>query len=128
MQEALQVTKILAEDCRSKGTAFRLGAVLKDVLEKFLPDDLHIRCNGRIRAPFTVHWWNQSTVVLGPHFGLTQCSSLTGMAVNLFNWALEPAEDEVLDKLYELGYQDAAVWAEQNSPESTVKIEQLGTD
>ena len=35
----------------------------------------------------------------------------------LFNWALEPAEDEVLDKLYELGYQDAAVWAEQNPPE-----------
>ena len=46
----------------------------------------------------------------------------------LFNWALEPAEDEVLDKLYELGYQDAAVWAEQNPPESTVKIEQLVTD
>jgi hypothetical protein len=47
----------------------------------------------------------------------------------LFNWALEPAEDEVLDKLYELGYQDAAVWAEQNPAESVVKNEQpLATD
>ncbi|KAM3368737.1 hypothetical protein ACQJBY_016951 [Aegilops geniculata] len=57
MQEALQVTKILAEDCRSKGTAFRLGAVLKDVLEKFLPDDLHISCNGRIRVAITQLSW-----------------------------------------------------------------------
>ncbi|CAN1164592.1 Patatin-like phospholipase domain-containing protein 2 [Linum perenne] len=49
MQEALQLTKTLAEDCRLKGTAFRLGAVLRDVLEKFLPDDVHIRSNGRVR-------------------------------------------------------------------------------
>ena len=28
MQEALQATKILAEDCRSRGTAFRLGVFL----------------------------------------------------------------------------------------------------
>jgi len=39
----------------------------------------------------------------------------------LFNWALEPAEDETLDKLYELGYLDAAVWAEQNSAELITK-------
>ncbi|RZR96608.1 hypothetical protein BHM03_00025668, partial [Ensete ventricosum] len=31
MQEALIATKILAEDCRLKGTAFRLGAVLREV-------------------------------------------------------------------------------------------------
>lgn len=41
--------------------------------------------------------------------------------LQLFNWALEPAEDEILDKFYELGYRDAAVWAEQNSTESTSK-------
>ncbi|KAF9690202.1 hypothetical protein SADUNF_Sadunf01G0171100 [Salix dunnii] len=50
MHEALRATKILAEDCRLKGTAFRLGAVLRDVLEKFLPDDVHIRSNGRVRV------------------------------------------------------------------------------
>ncbi|KAG8089980.1 hypothetical protein GUJ93_ZPchr0011g28414 [Zizania palustris] len=57
MQDALQVTKVLAENCRSKGTAFRLGAVLKDVLDEFLPDDLHIRCNGRIRVAITQLSW-----------------------------------------------------------------------
>ncbi|KAM3388328.1 hypothetical protein ACQJBY_010856 [Aegilops geniculata] len=195
MQEALQVTKILAEDCRSKGTAFRLGAVLKDVLEKFLPDDLHIRCNGRIRVAITQLSWRPRGLLVDqfdskedvinaiitssfiPGYlaprpatlfrnrlcvdgGLTLfmpptsasetvriCAfpagrlGLQGIGISpdcnpenratprqLFNWALEPAEDEVLDKLYELGYQDAAVWAEQNSPESTVKIEQIGTD
>ncbi|XP_037478592.1 patatin-like phospholipase domain-containing protein 4 isoform X1 [Triticum dicoccoides] len=195
MQEALQVTKILAEDCRSKGTAFRLGAVLKDVLEKFLPDDLHISCNGRIRVAITQLSWRPRGLLVDqfdskedvisaiitssfiPGYlaprpatlfrnrlcvdgGLTLfmpptsasetvriCAfpagrlGLQGIGISpdcnpenratprqLFNWALEPAEDEVLDKLYELGYQDAAVWAEQNPPESTVKIEQLGTD
>ncbi|XP_037486429.1 patatin-like phospholipase domain-containing protein 4 [Triticum dicoccoides] len=195
MQEALQVTKILAEDCRSKGTAFRLGAVLKDVLEKFLPDDLHIRCNGRIRVAITQLSWRPRGLLVDqfdskedvinaiitssfiPGYlaprpatlfrnrlcvdgGLTLfmpptsasetvriCAfpagrlGLQGIGISpdcnpenratprqLFNWALEPAEDEVLDKLYELGYQDAAVWAEQNPPESTVKIEQLVTD
>lgn len=44
--------------------------------------------------------------------------------LQLFNWALEPAEDEVLDKLYELGYLDAAVWADQNQVELIVKNEQ----
>ncbi|KAE8805500.1 patatin-like phospholipase domain-containing protein 4 [Hordeum vulgare] len=195
MQEALQVTKILAEDCRSKGTAFRLGAVLKDVLEKFLPDDLHIRCNGRIRVAITQLSWRPRGLLVDqfdskedvinavitssfiPGYlaprpatlfrnrlcidgGLTLfmpptsasqtvriCAfpagrlGLQGIGISpdcnpenratprqLFNWALEPAEDEVLDKLYELGYQDAAVWAEQNPPESTVKNEQLVTD
>ena len=32
----------------------------------------------------------------------------------LLNWALEPAEDDILDRLFELGYQDAAVWAKVN--------------
>jgi len=35
--------------------------------------------------------------------------------------ALEAAEDEILDKFSELGYMDAAVWADQNPIESTVE-------
>ncbi|KAJ6706574.1 hypothetical protein OIU79_011086 [Salix purpurea] len=57
MQEALTATKVLAEDCRLRGTAFRLGAVLRDVLEKFLPDDIHVRCNGRVRVAVTQILW-----------------------------------------------------------------------
>lgn len=57
MEEALSATKILAEDCRSRGTAFRLGAVLRDILQKFLPDDIHIRCNGRVRVAVTQLLW-----------------------------------------------------------------------
>lgn len=34
--------------------------------------------------------------------------------MQLFNWALEPAADDVLDKLFEVGYLDASVWAEEN--------------
>ncbi|KAJ0009734.1 hypothetical protein Pint_33940 [Pistacia integerrima] len=49
VQEALNAKKILAEDCRARGTAFRLGAVLRDVLNNFLPDDAHTRSNGRAR-------------------------------------------------------------------------------
>jgi hypothetical protein len=37
---------------------------------------------------------------------------------------LEPAEDEILDKLYELGYMDAAVWVEQKSSELIAKNDQ----
>ncbi|KAL3651600.1 hypothetical protein CASFOL_004602 [Castilleja foliolosa] len=39
----------------------------------------------------------------------------------LFNWALEPAADDILDKLFELGYQDAIVWAEENPVENIVR-------
>ncbi|WVZ51331.1 hypothetical protein U9M48_002485 [Paspalum notatum var. saurae] len=184
MQDALQVTKVLADDCRSKGTAFRLGAVLRDVLDKFLPDDLHIRCNGRIRVAITQLSWRPRGLLVDqfdskedvinavitssfiPGYlaprpatffrnrlcidgGLTLfmpptsaeetvriCAfpasrlGLQGIGISpdcnpenrasprqLFNWALEPAEDEVLDRLYELGYLDASIWAEQNSAE-----------
>ena len=44
--------------------------------------------------------------------------------LQLFNWALEPAEDEILDKLYELGYMDATVWVEQKSTELNAKNDQ----
>ncbi|CAL4987639.1 unnamed protein product [Urochloa decumbens] len=191
MQDALQVTKDLADNCRSNGTAFRLGAVLRDVLDKFLPDDLHIRCNGRIRVAITQLSWRPRGLLvdqfaskedvinavvtssfipgyLAPrpatYFrnrlcidgGLTLfmpptsasetiriCAfpasrlGLQGIGISpdcnpenrasprqLFNWALEPAEDEILDKLYELGYMDAAVWAEQNSSELITKNDQ----
>ena len=39
----------------------------------------------------------------------------------LFNWALEPAEDHILDKLFEHGYADAAAWAKGNPVEEIVK-------
>ncbi|VFQ96321.1 unnamed protein product [Cuscuta campestris] len=58
MLEALKATKVLAEDCRLRGTAFRLGAVLRDSLVELLPDDIHIRCNGRVRIAVTeILWW-----------------------------------------------------------------------
>ncbi|KAG0497496.1 hypothetical protein HPP92_002187 [Vanilla planifolia] len=57
MEVALQATKILAEDCRLKGTAFRLGAVLRDVLNEFLPDDVHRMSNGRVRVAITQLSW-----------------------------------------------------------------------
>lgn len=41
-----------------------------------------------------------------------------------FNWALEPAEDHILDKLFEDGYSDAAVWAKQNPVEEIVQDDQ----
>ena len=48
--------------------------------------------------------------------------------LQLFNWALEPADDEILDKLYELGYMDAAVWVEQKSTELNAKNEPLAVE
>ncbi|CAI0375727.1 unnamed protein product [Linum tenue] len=208
MQEALEVTKTLAEDCRLRGTAFRLGAVLKDVLGKFLPDDVHIRSNGRVRVAVTqilcrpkgllvdqfdskedlINAVFTSSFIPGLrliknfifgagflHQGLPPCSAtdyvyggltlfmpptsadntathpfslqqvrvcafpasrigLKGIGISpdcnpenrasarqLFNWALEPAEDHVLDQLFELGYLDAAVWAEQNPVDQVVQ-------
>ncbi|XP_072972581.1 uncharacterized protein [Typha angustifolia] len=187
MQEALRVTKQLAEDCRLNGTAFRLGAVLRGILNQFLPDDVHIKCNGRIRVAITQLFWRPKGLLVDqfdskedlidavftssfiPGYlaprpatifrnrlcidgGLTLfmpptsasktvriCAfpairlGLEGIGISpdcnpenrasprqLFNWALEPAEDDALDRLYELGYLDAAVWVEQNPLESTV--------
>ncbi|KAF2293768.1 hypothetical protein GH714_004555 [Hevea brasiliensis] len=188
MQEALQATKLLAEDCRLRGTAFRLGAVLRDVLEKFLPDDVHIRSNGRVRVAVTQILWRPRGLLVDqfdskedlinavftssfiPGYlaprpatvfrnrlcidgGLTLfmpptsaaqtvrvCAfpasrlGLEGIGISpdcnpenraspreLFNWALEPAADVILDRLFELGYLDAAVWAEENPVENIVR-------
>ncbi|KAL0796204.1 hypothetical protein Bca101_067581 [Brassica carinata] len=187
MQEALEATKVLAHDCRRNGTAFRLGAVLRDSMEKLLPDDIHIRSNGRVRVAITqVSWKPRGLLVdqfdsksdlidaviasafvpgyLAPmpatmfrnrvcvDGGLTLflpptaasktvrvCAfsasnfELKGIGISpdcnplnratsrqLLNWALEPAEDEVLEKLFELGYADADAWSEMNPVEELV--------
>lgn len=181
MQEALDATKILAQDCRLSGTAFRLGAVLREILEKFLPDDAHIRCNGRVRVAVTQILWRPRGLLVDqfdskedlinavftssfiPGYlaprpatlfrnklcidgGLTLfmpptsaaqtvrvCAfpasrlGLQGIGISpdcnpenratprqLFSWALEPAEDDILDRLFEQGYTDAAMWAQEN--------------
>ncbi|OVA15253.1 Patatin/Phospholipase A2-related [Macleaya cordata] len=188
MKEALEATKVLAKDCRLKGTAFRLGAVLRNVLEEFLPDDVHIRSNGRVRVAVTQIFWRPRGLLVDqfeskedlidavftssfiPGYlaprpatlfrnrlcidgGLTLfmpptsaaktvriCAFPTdrlgfkGIGISpdcnpenratprqLLNWALEPAEDYILDRLFEFGYLDAAVWAEQNPVEETVE-------
>ncbi|XP_064997889.1 uncharacterized protein LOC135632929 isoform X1 [Musa acuminata AAA Group] len=188
MQEALMATKILAEDCRLKGTAFRLGAVLRDVLNDFLPDDVHTRSSGRIRVAITQLLWRPKGLLVDqfdskedlinavftssfiPGYlaprpatiyrnrlcidgGLTLfipptsapntvrvCAfpasrlGLKGTGISpdcnpenratprqLFNWALEPADDHILDELYELGYLDASVWAKQNPVDTIVE-------
>ncbi|KAJ6809493.1 putative patatin-like phospholipase domain-containing protein 1 [Iris pallida] len=190
MEEALQATKILAEDCRLNGTAFRLGAVLRNLLDVFLPDDVHTKCNGRVRVAITQLLWRPRGLLVDqfdskedlinavitssfiPGYlaprpatmfrnrlcidgGLTLfipptsasktvrvCAfpagrlGLSEIGISpdcnpenratprqLFNWALEPAEDQILDRLYELGYLDAAVWADQNPPLSSTVSE-----
>ncbi|XP_030513259.1 patatin-like phospholipase domain-containing protein 2 [Rhodamnia argentea] len=188
MEGALMATKVLAEDCRRRGTAFRLGAVLRDVLDKFLPEDAHTRSNGRVRIAVTQILWRPRGLLvdqfdskedlinavftssfipgyLAPRpatlfrnrlcidggltlfmpptsaaqtvrvcaFPATQLG-LQGIGISpdcnpehraspreLFNWALEPAEDEILDRLFELGYLDAAVWAEDNPVSEVVE-------
>ncbi|KAJ4717018.1 Patatin [Melia azedarach] len=192
MQEALNATKILAENCRARGTAFRLGAVLRDVLQNFLPDDVHTRSSGRVRVAVTEILWRPRGLLVDqfdskedlinavftssfiPGYlaprpatmfrnrlcidgGLTLfmpptaasktvrvCAfpagriGLQGIGISpdcnpdnratpreLFNWALEPAEDQILDKLFELGYLDAAVWAKDNPVEKIVEDESV---
>ncbi|KAI3752761.1 hypothetical protein L2E82_24798 [Cichorium intybus] len=188
MEEALEATKILAQDCRSRGTLFRLGAVLRDVLEDFLPDDAHIRSNGRVRVAVTQILWRPRGLLVDqfdsredlinavitssfiPGYlaprpaivfrnrlcvdgGLTLFMPPTSAARTvrvcafpasrlgledigispdcnpenraspreLFNWALEPAADLILDNLYELGYMDASVWAALNPVDDLVQ-------
>ncbi|XP_010461145.1 PREDICTED: patatin-like phospholipase domain-containing protein 4 [Camelina sativa] len=187
MREALDATKELADDCRRNGTAFRLGAVLRESMERLLPDDIHIRSNGRIRVAITQVFWRPRGLLVDqfdsksdlinaiftssfiPGYlaprpatmfrnrvcvdgGLTlfmpptaaaktvrvcafsasnfklkgieicpDCNPLNrATARQLLNWALEPAEDDVLEKLFELGYADAATWAEMNPVEELV--------
>ncbi|XP_021910008.1 uncharacterized protein LOC110823832 isoform X2 [Carica papaya] len=164
-----------------------IKAVLRDVLEKFLPDDAHSRSNGRVRVAVTQIFWRPRGLLVDqfdskedlinavitssfiPGYlaprpatmfrnrlcidgGLTLfmpptsatktvrvCAfpasrlGLQGIGISpdcnpvkraspreLFNWALEPAEDHVLDRLFELGYLDAAAWGEANPVEEIV--------
>ncbi|OMO79947.1 Patatin/Phospholipase A2-related protein [Corchorus capsularis] len=187
MDVALNATKKLANDCRLKGTAFRLGAVLREVLNDFLPDDVHTRSNGRVRVAVTQILWRPRGLLVDqfdskedlinavitssfiPGYlaprpatmfrnrlcidgGLTLfmpptsasetvrvCAfpaarmGLKGIGISpdcnpekratgreLLNWALEPADDHILDRLFELGYLDAAVWGAQNPVENIV--------
>ncbi|KAM7262633.1 hypothetical protein ACFE04_000316 [Oxalis oulophora] len=181
MQQALDATKLLANDCRLNGTAFRLEAVLREVLETFLPEDIHIRSSGRVRVAVTQIFWRPrgllvdqfdskedliNAVVTSSYIpgylapspatrfrnrlcvdgGLTLfmpptsaaetiriCAfpasrlGLEGIGISpdwnsgfaatprqMLNWALEPAEDHVLDNFFELGYQAAEAWAKDN--------------
>ncbi|XVE94036.1 hypothetical protein REPUB_Repub01dG0245700 [Reevesia pubescens] len=190
MDDALKATKILGDDSRLKGTAFRLGAVHRDILDKFLLHDIHTRSSGRVRVSVTQILWRPRGLLvdqfdskedlinaviissfipgyLGPHpatmfrnclcidGGLTLfipptsaskmvrvCAfpasrlGLEGIGISpdynpenratgreLLSWALEPADDDILDRLFELGYLDAAVWGEQNPVENIVADE-----
>ncbi|KAJ0010833.1 hypothetical protein Pint_33323 [Pistacia integerrima] len=165
-------------------------AVLRDVLNNFLPDDAHTRSNGRVRVAVTQILWRPRGLLVDqfdskedlinavftssfiPGYlaprpatmfrnrvcidgGLTLFMPPTSASKTvrvcafpasrlgleeigispdcnpenraspreLFNWALEPAEDHILDKLFELGYLDAAVWAEANPVDKTVEDE-----
>ncbi|XP_058097227.1 uncharacterized protein LOC131242537 isoform X2 [Magnolia sinica] len=169
-----------------------IKAVLRDVLDKFLPDDVHIRSNGRVRVAVTQILWRPRGLLVDqfdskedlidavftssfiPGYlaprpatifrnrlcidgGLTLfmpptsasetvrvCAfpadrlGLRGIGISpdcnpenratpreLLTWALEPAEDEILDRLFELGYLDAAVWAEQNPMEAIVQDDRI---
>ncbi|KAG0582897.1 hypothetical protein M758_3G097200 [Ceratodon purpureus] len=185
MYDALQATKELALDCRTYGTAFRLGAVLRNFLEKFLPEDVHLKVNGKIRvavtqvfrsprgllvdyfesredlinalltscfipgylAPRPVTIFRNRICVDGgitlfmpptaadktvrvcafPLYApegispdLNPAETRAGMR-QLFNWALEPAEDVILDQLFELGFQDAMAWVKkQDEPKQNL--------
>ncbi|XP_030513257.2 patatin-like phospholipase domain-containing protein 2 [Rhodamnia argentea] len=190
MEEALMATKVLADDCRRRGTVFRLGAVLRDVLDKFLPEDSHTRSNGRVRiavtqilrrprgllvdqfdskedlinavlassfipgytAPLPATLFRNrlcidgaATMFMPPTsaaqtvrvcaFPATQlklqgigispdCNpGNRGSAREVFSWALKPAEDDILDRLFELGYLDAAVWGEENPVVEAVEVD-----
>ncbi|KAK8475011.1 hypothetical protein V6N12_037158, partial [Hibiscus sabdariffa] len=162
-------------------------AVLQDILDKFLPHDIHTRSNGRVRVAVTQILWRPRGLLVDqfdskedlinavitssfiPGYlaprpatmfrnrlcidgGLTLfmpptsasktvrvCAfpasqlGLQGIGISpdcnpenratgrqLFNWALEPADDEILDRLFELGYLDASIWGEQNPVKNIV--------
>ncbi|XVE67347.1 hypothetical protein DITRI_Ditri08aG0153400 [Diplodiscus trichospermus] len=190
MDIALEAGKALGADCRLKGTVFRLGAALRVILDRYLPDDIHIRCNGRVRVAVTQILWKPRgllvdqfdskedliNAVIASSFipgycgpspatifrnrlcidgGLTLfmpptsasktvrvCAfrasrmGLQGIEISpdcntenrasgreLLNWAREPGEDDIFDRLFELGYLDAAAWGEQNPVENIVADE-----
>mmetsp|Transcript_6088 Transcript_6088/g.17432 ORF Transcript_6088/g.17432 Transcript_6088/m.17432 type:complete len:512 (+) Transcript_6088:157-1692(+) len=46
----------LAKDCRTNGTRGRLGLVVREFLEKLLPEDIHERCKNRAFVAITRVW------------------------------------------------------------------------
>ncbi|XP_070034449.1 uncharacterized protein [Nicotiana tomentosiformis] len=152
MQEALDATKILAQDCRLSGTAFRLGilwrprGLLVDQFDSkedlinavftssFIPGYLAPRPATLFRNKLCI---DGGLTLFMPPTSAAQtvrvCAfpasrlGLQGIGISpdcnpenratprqLFSWALEPAEDDILDKLFEQGYTDAAMWAQEN--------------
>ncbi|CAI5509867.1 unnamed protein product [Closterium sp. Naga37s-1] len=175
----MPLAKLVAADCRKNGTAFRIGVLLRGVLNRILPDDAHIKCSGRIRVAITqvfgsprgwlvdafeskedlidalitssfvpgylepratTSFRNRTCVDGGiSHFIPPTASEhtvrvcafpasgygLTGTDIDpdmntlnnnwtmrqYLSWALEPAEDDVWDGLFNSGYADAATWA-----------------
>ncbi|KAK6156950.1 hypothetical protein DH2020_011198 [Rehmannia glutinosa] len=123
MQEALKATKMLAEDCRFRGTAFRIGAsnnvqsiMCRWGLTLFMPPTSAAE-TVRVCA-FPASRLGLQGIGISPDCNPENRASPR----DLFNWALEPAADDILDKLFELGYLDAAVWAKENPVERTVKL------
>ncbi|KAG0504265.1 hypothetical protein KC19_N000100 [Ceratodon purpureus] len=185
MYDALQATKELAARLPNLRHRLRLGAVLRNFLEKFLPEDVHLKVNGKIRvavtqvfrsprgllvdyfesredlinalltscfipgylAPRPVTIFRNRICVDGgitlfmpptaadktvrvcafPLYApegispdLNPAETRAGMR-QLFNWALEPAEDVILDQLFELGFQDAMAWVKkQDEPKQNL--------
>ncbi|GIL51484.1 hypothetical protein Vafri_7461 [Volvox africanus] len=52
-EKATQAMHAFADDCRSKGTRYRLGGLLRDFLHAYLPDDAHERCRGNTHIALT---------------------------------------------------------------------------
>ncbi|GFY89336.1 acyl transferase/acyl hydrolase/lysophospholipase superfamily protein [Actinidia rufa] len=192
MEEALTATKMLAKDCRLRGTAFHLGVQhlvdirlsaacnrVLDSLVSFTPTmqiesaavtQILWRPRGLLVDQFIVALFTSSfirgylaprpatvfrnrfcggvDIVYATHFccsygsclrfsrpvywdcqGLELVPTATpkiGLLLeSFFNWAFVPAEDPILDKLFEHGYSDAAAWAKDNPVEEIVKDDRL---
>ncbi|GLC38910.1 hypothetical protein PLESTM_000795000 [Pleodorina starrii] len=52
-EKATQALHEFAENCRTKGTRYRLGGLLRDFLHAYLPADAHERCRGNTHVALT---------------------------------------------------------------------------
>lgn len=94
--------------------------------------ELILACNFCVL--FSSEWWLLEYILNNEHLFLTKFSQepllMLVVGWQLFNWALEPAEDEILDELFLSGYQDALVWVNQQqtilSPHSNGAATQTG--
>ncbi|KAJ7557319.1 hypothetical protein O6H91_05G121800 [Diphasiastrum complanatum] len=53
IHEALKATKLLAQDCRTYGTLFKVRDILRVYFNRYLPPDAYLRANGRMRVAIT---------------------------------------------------------------------------